>query len=328
VSINLTHDRAGTVASHRVSPALATPHPLKECSMSATPRDRSSSNPDPGSASDAEVREWESLPEPQLLAAAFVRILDFARTPSDDGFVPVEALYRIVVRRLSVEQRLMLESRVCEYVSEMPGYALALLVLTLVEPDPRVSSSAVIDFTMVMPRIKGDPLTGPTVLAHDLRSGSLTPGQQRAVLTGLVLLGDERVLPLVRGGWRLLESAEDRRLLAAAASGSVSTLLIEFLLDWLEHTTDERDIGAIAGAMVRMPAISRHGVVVREERTFPASEAENQGEPPIRYLAMWPFDEYLEVIRPRLEAVIAKEPEPKVLPAIIEAWSLGTQSTA
>jgi hypothetical protein len=43
---------------------------------------------------------------------------------------------------------------------------------------------------------------------------------------------------------------------------------------------------------------------------------------------MWPFDEYLEVIRPRLEAVIAKEPEPKVLPAIIEAWSLGTQSTA
>ena len=296
--------------------------------MSATPHDRSSSTPDLGSAFDAEAQEWESLPGPQLVAAAFVRILDFARTPSDDGFVPVEALYRIVVRRLSVEQRLMLESRVCEYICEVPRYALALLVLTLLEPDPRVSSTAVIDFTMVVPRIKGDPLTGPNLLAHDLRSGSLTPGQQRAVLTGLVLLGDERVLPLVRGGWRLLEAPEERRLLAAAASGSVSTLLIEFLLDWLEHTTDERDIGAIAGAMVRMPAISRHGGVVREERTFPASEAEKRGDSPIRYLAMWQFDEYLEVIRPRLEAVIAREPEPKVLPAIIEAWSLGTRSTA
>jgi hypothetical protein len=289
--------------------------------MSTQSHDRSSPTLDMASASDAEAQTWETLPELELLAEALARLLDFAQAPSDDALVPVGEFYEVVARRLSVEDRLFLKSLVFGGVFGAPGLAAALLALALLDADQQVSSVAAMDYAMLQPQAKGDPLTGPNILALNLMLGSRTPRQQLAMLTGLVLLGDERLLPLVKGRWRQFEPAEDRRLLAAAASESVSTLRIEFLLDWLEHTTDEHDIGAIAGAMVRMPAISCHGGVVREERTFPASEAEKQGDSPIRCLDRWRFDEYLEVIRPRLEALIAKESEPKVLPAIIEAWS-------
>lgn len=264
---------------------------------------------------------WESLDEHALELVAFLRLTDYGVAQRVADQPTLQRLYSVLVNRLSADRRLQLEQLVCQYAMEGRTGVLALMPFLLGETDLSVVSTAALDYAMLMPRVNGDPLSGPKFLIslYDQAAGNDALGL--GILTGLILLGDERLLPLVKGRWKEFKSSEDRRRLAAAKSGFVSTLLVEFLLDWLENTTDESDVGAIAGAMARMPFDARVGFIVRQQRCFPASSAEPGRE--IEFIEKWTFPEYAERIRPRLEPLIARESIPKVMPAILEGWQYG-----
>ncbi len=112
---------------------------------------------------------------------------------------------------------------------------------------------------------------------------------------------------------------DHRSKLAGAFSGFVSRLQVEFLLDWLEHTEDESDVGAIAGALIRMARDSMNGRVADTRRSFPASRAGD--DDPVTVAREWSFAEYArDHLAHRLEPLIDRETEPKVLPIVLQEW--------
>jgi hypothetical protein len=131
------------------------------------------------------------------------------------------------------------------------------------ESDTSIIATATIDCCMLTTRWNNDPLTAPKAVARQLDEVAISPTERLGILTGLLLLGDDRVLPLVKGRWQQIESVDDRRRLATIEPVAVSTLAIDFLLDWLEQTTDPEDILAISTTMARMPRRSPGGVVWR-----------------------------------------------------------------
>jgi hypothetical protein len=262
--------------------------------------------------------EWDSLDPDTLTLLAFVRFTRNGSSAVKADSADLRRLYQVLLQRLSPHERLNLKHKVCQYATEGHTGVYALLPFLEHDSDRTVLSSATIDWAMLMPRVNGDPLTGPRHLMHLYEHSAANTALRLGLMTGLVLLGDERLLPLLKGRWRDF-ARDDRNRLAASSSGFVMTLQIEFLLDWLENTDNHADVGAIAGAMCQMPGISQVGHVLRVQRCFPASDASEGDE--ISLLERWTFAEYATRIEPRLSSLIAKEAYQQVIPEILAAWN-------
>ena len=94
-----------------------------------------------------------------------------------------------------------------------------------------------------------------------------------------------------------------------------------FWLDWLEELIDsERDrrFELAARALSRVPWHEGDRKVLDIRRDFPVTESAN----PIEVLRVWTLEEYAAIIAPRLRAIEAREPEPKVMPRVLEAWRI------
>jgi len=261
---------------------------------------------------------WDSLDVETLKMLAFVRFTRNGSNAVKADSADLRRLYQVLLQRLTPHERLNLKHKVCEYVREGHTGVYALLPFLEHDSDRAVLSSTTIDWAMLMPRVNGDPLTGPRHLMYLYEYSAANTALRLGIMTGLVLLGDERLLPLIRGRWRDF-ARDDRDRLAASNSGFVMTLQVEFLLDWIESTDSDADIGAIAGAMCRMPGNSGDGHVLRVQRCFPASDASEGDE--ISLLERWTFAEYATRIEPRLSRLIAKEAHPQVIPEILAAWN-------
>jgi len=261
---------------------------------------------------------WPQLDNEDLRTLALLLFFHYGQTQDPLLRPRIERLFALIVNRFSANDRLALEQTVAGFVIKKQTGHQALLPFILGESNHHVIATAVIDFTSTVTPDAGDPLsTIKFFLARFTEAPDGSPGKL-GILCGLLLLGDERLLPLLKGRWRDLTSEDDRFELAAAMSGFVTTLQIEFLLDWLESTTLESDIGAVAAAMARMPLDSLQSAVLRIERVFPATAAKS-GEA-VKKLRQWSFPEYAQIIKPRLLRLIEQEPEPKVIPAILASW--------
>jgi hypothetical protein len=104
--------------------------------------------------------------------------------------------------------------------------------------------------------------------------------------------------------------------MTAAKSGFVSEGIIEFWLDRLEAGCSEAVFGLAVAAIAKMPVIGQVPFVVDVVRLLPAYA----GGEPLKLLRRTSFADYLEEIRPRLEALMENESEPKVIPRIFELW--------
>ena len=104
--------------------------------------------------------------------------------------------------------------------------------------------------------------------------------------------------------------------MTAAKSGFVSEGVVEFWLDRLEAGCSEAVFGSAVAAIAKMPVIAQIPYVLDMERLLPAYA----GGEPMKLLRRTSFADYLEEIRPRLDALEADESEPKLIPKIFEAW--------
>jgi tetratricopeptide (TPR) repeat protein len=144
-----------------------------------------------------------------------------------------------------------------------------------------------------------------------------------SVFSGLLLLGDRRVLPILDRLWGLL-GRQGRRRMLYAKSGVAYASTVDFLLDRLGKERDEGLFGSLAAALCRLPEVTaqgRHpGYVVDVARRLPSSFLES--EPTLTLLDAWPIEEYGARIAPRLKELAREESEPKVLPTVMAAWGI------
>jgi hypothetical protein len=245
-----------------------------------------------------------------------------------DGAMILELFkfYRRYLGMADVGRRQQLLTRMTEFLSNGQQHrSIALLCFISADTDGQITSGAALDLAMVMPADKGDPLTGPKFAAFHgcggVRAKLGKPGSddEGDVAAGLLLLGDMRLLPLLEEIWERL-TPEGRRRMVRRRSNLVSALMIEFLLRRLEADKEEEYFGELGAALHNLPEIAAQlpiSAVMDIRRNFglPA------GKEPMELLGRETLAEAFVRIRPRLEALIARESEPKVLPAALAVWA-------
>ncbi len=237
--------------------------------------------------------------------------------------------YRRYLGMASVSRRQQLLTRITTFISDGHQHRhIALLCFISADTDGQITSGAALDLAMVTPPDKGDPLTGPKFVAFHgcggVRAKLGKPGSddEGDVAAGLLLLGDMRLLPLLEEIWERL-TPEGRRRMVRRRSNLVSALMVEFLLRRLEADKTEEYHGELGAALHNLPEIASRlpmAVVMDIRRNFglPA------GKEPMELLGRETLAEAFARIRPRLQALIARESEPKVLPGVLAKWAEAT----
>jgi len=235
--------------------------------------------------------------------------------------------YRRYLGMADVGRRQQLLSRTTQFISDgHPAHAISLLCFISADTDGQITSGAALDLAMVMTPDKGDPLTGPKFVAfHGCGGARAKMGKPAAddegdVAAGLFLLGDMRLLPLLEEIWERLTPGARLRMIRRR-SNLVSAMAVEFLLRRLEADKAEDYHGELGAALHNLPEIASRlpmAVVMDIRRNFglPA------GKEPMELLGRETLAEAFTRIRPRLQALIDQESEPKVLPNVLATWAV------
>lgn len=282
-------------------------------------------NPEEALRLFAHPAQWDTLNVDEVEYVLEETLKCFGAT-RDNGLVPpLSMLYLRYIRMSQVSRRQELLSRLVRYVSEGRKSQHPLLRCFLTgDTDGQIISGAALDLSMVVPTDTANPLAGPEyVEAHGcggLRAKLGKPGldDEGDAAAGLLLLGDMRLLPMLERIWERL--TPEGRCRMVRRRGSLATrLCVEFLLRRLEADVDEEHFGELGAFLHDLCRIMRAqpavGLVdVRRNFGLP------KGKEPMEMLGLEEPSQALAWIEPRLEALIERETEPKVLPVVLQAW--------
>ncbi|MFZ9938572.1 MAG: hypothetical protein ACO3JG_16155 [Luteolibacter sp.] len=261
---------------------------------------------------------WDDLDDADLKQVIAVKFIEYGATQDGSRIPGLFALYRHAMERLSVDVRREMLVEFSGMIEQHGGLGhMGLMMFLAADTNPGIRSSAALSLAVLFDpsQEQQDELAGPrfvirTLVHHD--NGA--PGQG-AALGGVLLLGNRRINPLLAEVWDGL-TEEAQLEMTAAKSGFVTEAMVEFWLDRLEDGCSEAVFGSAVAAIAKMPVIAQVPIVLDVERLLPAYA----GGKPMKLLRRTSFADYLEVIRPRLEALEAAESEPKVIPRIFEMW--------
>lgn len=285
--------------------------------------DRFKKQPEPPSAyerlsalgEDEDV--WEDLDDDTLKQVILIKCIEYGMS-QDGGRIPgLFALYRHAQECLDVSERLELLTQFSGMTEQKGGQGhMGLMMFMAGDENIAVVSSAALSLSVLFDPAGKDPLAGPKFVINTLAQRASDPVSQGGGLGGVLLLGDKRVMPLLADVWdQLPEEAQIQ--MTKAKSGFVSEGIVEFWLDRLEQGCSESVFGSAVAAIAKMPMIAQVPFVVDVERLLPAYA----GPEPMAILRKTSFEDYLEQIRPRLEVLLAEEPEPQVIPEIYKIWN-------
>jgi hypothetical protein len=259
---------------------------------------------------------WDDLDDEELKRVIGVKFIEYGSTQDTSRITGLFALYRHAMERLDADERREMLTEFSGMIEQNEGLGhMGLMMFLATDTVPGIRSSAALSLSVLFDPEDGDDLAGPrfvirTLIHHD--GGA--PGQG-AALGGVLLLGDKRIMPLLAEVWDEL-SEEEQLEMTAAKSGFVTEGMVEFWLDRLEQGCSEAVFGSAVAAIAKMPVIAQVPFVVDIERLLPAYS----GGEPMKLLRRTRFADYLEEIRPRLEALEKKESKPKVISRIFDFW--------
>jgi len=270
-------------------------------------------------AKSQERTNWRNLPAEQLTELIITSALAYGLAPSAKLLQSNGELYAHFVKRITLNERVETVVLVGRKIEKELSAARSLEPFIYYDSAFAVVSSATLKLAVLMPLERGDEMTGPRHVCQIMRSvrSDETRGQ---ILAGLLVLGDQRVMPIVRECFHLLGLA-GRKQLAAAWTGFAYKSTVDFLVDWLEDSLGREDeFGSVAGTLGRLAIQARPRRVLDLRRRFPANAGpEDQA---IVVTHAWGIREYGQIIAPRLRAVAKLEREPRVVPLVMDAWGI------
>ena len=259
---------------------------------------------------------WEDLDDEELKQVVMIKCIEYGMSQDGARIPGLFGLYRHAVTQLDVSDRLEMLTEFSRSTEEQHGKGhMGLMMFLAVDDNSAVQSSAALSLSVLFDPEDGDELAGPAFVVRTLLNRESDPESQGIGLGGVLLLGDKRVMPLLEDAWEQL-SEQAQLAMTKAKSGFVSEGIVEFWLNCLESGCSESVFGSVVAAIAKMPVIAQVPFVVDIERLFPAYA----GGEPMRPLRRTSFEDYLEEIRPRLEALEEEESEPKLIPKIYEVW--------
>jgi len=272
---------------------------------------------------------WDSLSDEALEEALAVAVVGFALQRGQAfSEVSLTPFVDYGINRLSVQSRLRLVVRLGETFERWgrregtPAGVAALLPIIFRENNPGVIATATIVSAESIAPEGGDDLTGPK---RALDVGRRFDDERRGVVLGaLVQMGDPRVCGLVSQEWKLCSAEACRSLLEIVGQGPATVAGFEFILGVIQDDPTDEHYGSASGALVRLIRTAKgrgaHSTagqgIVDVERTLPCWKAP-EGMSPIRVKRRGSVSEFAPAIRPRLEALEAREREPRVLSHVL-----------
>lgn len=259
----------------------------------------------------------DEIDDDQLKQLIMVKCIEYGISQDGSQIPQLFGLYRYAMERLDVSDRTQLVSQYSEFVDSRQGEGhMGLMVFLAADTNAAIRSTAALSLSVLFAPEEGNELAGPEFVVRNLLSQDGGTTSQGEALGGVLLLGDRRLLPLLENAWSQL--SEDAQLgLTRCKSGFVSEGIVEFWLRCLENGCSESAFGSVVAALAKMPVIAQVPVVIDMERVFPAyADPEN----PMRMIRQTSFEDYLDGIRPRLEALERTESEPKLIPQIYAMW--------
>lgn len=266
-------------------------------------------------ASDPEA--LDEIDDDDLKQLILVKCIEYGIC-QDGSLIPqLFGLYRYAMDRLDVSDRTHLLSQYSQIVEERGGEGhMGLMMFLAADTHAAIRSSAALSLSVLFEPEDDNELAGPEFVVRTLLNQEDGTSSQGEALGGVLLLGDLRLLPLLEDAWEQL-SEEAQLGLTRCKSGFVSEGIVEFWLSCLENGCSETVYGSVVAALAKMPVIAQVPFVIDMERVFPAyAEPEN----PMKMLRQTSFEDYLDEIRPRLEALAETESEPKLIPQIFAMW--------
>lgn len=279
---------------------------------------------------------WPSLDPDLLRHLWFYRCLSYGINPEDEAVPGLLDLTRAAVARLGPEARRQTAVQVARAVERLhreheiregAGCTNGLLPFLLEDPDASVVATTAYELATLLPNEEDDPLSGP----HYVRSllEDVSGEEARAgIVAGLLYLGDERVRPLVAGTWARL-GAEARTSLALLIQDarSLDTLVVDFLLSWLEDEAREPDgptFGVVAATTARAGLKAREHGVVQIRCAFPVTDAAEAS--PFEVVQEWTLEAFVPQVAARLERLPSGAAAAEMIDSVRRCWGLADRS--
>jgi hypothetical protein len=272
---------------------------------------------------DEQNPDTASIRPDQLLRDELAEaLMHYGLIEAPRGYDELSVLYARGIRELGEEVRTRMLLETVQLVESQRISPNVLRPFLFLDPSPVVISTAALHAVPVIPgTTEADPLVGVRALANDVQGAIQAGDEERAawIVSGMLLLGDRRVVGELSGCWRWFSTA-GRTVLAELQGGVVYASLVEWLLDWLEEC-EAGEFGEVAGTVARWGLqATQSGMVVETERALPIwSRPHDQGAVRTRE---WTVPEFAASIRPRLLQIAADEAPPRVMFDVLKSWGI------
>ena len=257
------------------------------------------------------------LNDEQLDAATLAAIELYGTTGSPDLVEKLMLLYRHYVTRIHPAQRLRNYQATVDRVIDGHNCVAALMPFVCCDPARIIASTAALDYVVLAPSDQESATAGSCELLDLYERGALANGV--AVLGGLILTGDRRILALLKSVCRAL-SCEEIETLITCRSSFLTAGVVEFYLEWLENLDSETEcdsFAAVAAGFANLAIGATDAVVHDIERVIPGTP-----DNAVRTLNRWPLSEYAASIAVRLEDVARREVGDPIMPEVMAMWGL------
>jgi len=257
------------------------------------------------------------LSDEKLEATTLAAVELYGSTAKAELVEKLMLLYRHYVTRIHPAQRFRNYQTTIDRVLAGETGVHALMPFICCDPARPVVSSAALDYVVQAPSDTEHATAGAYELLELYDRGALANGL--ALLGGLVISGDRRILELLKTQCRAL-SCEEIEILIKCRGTLLASAVVEFYLEWLEEL-DSRDdcdrFAAVAAGFANLAIGATDAIVYDIERIIPSTP-----DNAVRILKQWPLSEYATTIASRLKDVARREEGEPIIPTVMSIWGL------
>jgi len=257
------------------------------------------------------------LNDEQLDVTTMAAIELYGTTADPNLVKKLMPLYRHYVTRIHPAQRLRNYQATVDRVLAGESGVHSLIPFVCCDPSRPVASSAALDYVVLAPSTAENETAGACELLDLYERGALDNGL--AVLGGLVMTGDRRILILLKEPCRAL-SCDEIEILIKCRGSLLTAAVVEFYLEWLEAldcSTECDSYAAVAAGFANLAIGATDNIVYDIERIVPSTP-----DNAVRVLNQWPISEYAASIALRLEDLARREEGEPIIPVVMSMWGL------
>lgn len=251
--------------------------------------------------------------QPTLAERMIKTLKEHAESNDDSSLHEVSTLYNMFLEKCYAVEREKVFDSILEEVRAGRVKATALLPFIEFEAHRRIASAATREYVINHPSDPDDHFEAVRHVTSLINTDRTS--NRGAVFAGLVLLGDRRING-VANSTRSLLTLQDIQHFSRTHLNYLTATTIEFYLEWLmrlNRRDTQQEFGILANGLNLMIIYDRSGEVIETQRNLGPYGFTHRST----ILQRKPFEEYFRELRPTMEQIAARSPQPDIMNNVI-----------